>query len=77
MTLATAIQPMIAILMAFIILGEFPKIPQFIGGSILLVGIALSAIGTWRDKRQDTTISRFAGVKAANLLPIQSDFRGV
>ncbi len=77
LTLATAIQPIISILMAFVILGEFPKIPQFIGGSILLVGIALSAIGTWRDKRQDTTISRFAGVKAANLLPIQSDFRGV
>lgn len=77
LTLATAIQPIISILMAFIILGEFPKIPQFIGGSILLLGIALSAIGTLRGKRKDTTISRFPRVKAANLLPMESDFRGV
>ena len=74
LTLATAIQPIISILMALIILGEFPKIPQFVGGSILLGGIALSAIGTLRDTRKMPMLME---MKPSTWMPIESDFRGV
>lgn len=74
LTLATAMQPMISIVMAFIILREFPMIPQFVGGSILLVGIVLSAIGTIRDTQK---MSMLMEMKPSSWMPIESDFRGV
>ena len=74
LTLATSIQPIISIVMAFIILSEIPKIPQFVGGSILLVGIALSAIGTLRDTKKTSMIME---MKPSNFMPMESDFRGV
>ena len=74
LTLATSMQPIISILMALIILGEFPKIPQFIGGSILLVGIALSAIGTLRNTKKTSMVME---MKPSNFMPMESDFRGV
>ncbi|MEM7247035.1 MAG: DMT family transporter [Acidobacteriota bacterium] len=45
LTLATSVSPIIAILAAAIILGEKPMRSQWIGGAILLVGIALGARG--------------------------------
>lgn len=39
--------PIIGILAAYLILGEAPTLPQYIGGSLILVGIFLSQVGTW------------------------------
>ena len=74
LTLATAIHPMVSILMAFIILGEFPKIPQFVGGGILLVGVILSAIGTLRDSRKMPMLME---MRPTNNLLMGPDFHGV
>ena len=74
LTLASAIHPIISIVMAFIILGEFPKIPQFVGGGILLVGIMLSAIGTLRDNRE---VSMLREMRPINNLSRSPDFHGV
>jgi drug/metabolite transporter (DMT)-like permease len=74
LTLATSMQPMIAIFMAFIILGEIPKTPQFVGGTVLLMGIVWSAIGTLRDTRK---VPMLMEMKPSNWMPMESDFRGV
>lgn len=47
-TLANSLNPLAAILMASIILHEVPTSAQFVGGSIMLLGVALSAIGKHR-----------------------------
>ncbi|QMS86780.1 DMT family transporter [Nostoc edaphicum CCNP1411] len=39
--------PIVGILAAYLILGEAPNLPQYIGGSLILVGIFLSQVGTW------------------------------
>ncbi|MBN3887480.1 MAG: DMT family transporter [Nostoc sp.] len=39
--------PIIGILAAYLILGEAPTLPQYIGGSLILVGIFLGQVGTW------------------------------
>ncbi|MFQ4142749.1 DMT family transporter [Chlorogloeopsis sp. ULAP02] len=47
-SLASAFNPIAAILAAYLILGEVPTLAQYIGGSIILCGIALGQIGVWR-----------------------------
>jgi drug/metabolite transporter (DMT)-like permease len=49
LTLASVFQPLLAIFVAFLVLGEVPMMAHIIGGSILLLGIGLSAIGTLQD----------------------------
>lgn len=45
---ATAFNPIVGILSAFILLGEIPTFGQYIGGAIILCGIALNQIGVRR-----------------------------
>ncbi|WP_082713970.1 DMT family transporter [Geminocystis sp. NIES-3708] len=43
--LASLFNPMVAIFMAYLILGEIPTMAQYLGGSLLLIGIILSFLG--------------------------------
>lgn len=47
-SLASAFNPIAAFLAAYLILGEAPTLAQYIGGCIVLCGIALGQIGVWR-----------------------------
>ena len=47
-SLATAFNPIAGILAAFLVLGEVPTIAQYIGGAVILSGIALNQIGVQR-----------------------------
>ncbi|MBD2308363.1 DMT family transporter [Chroococcidiopsis sp. FACHB-1243] len=47
-SLASSFTPIAGILSAYLILGEIPTLAQYIGGSIVLLGICLSQIGSWR-----------------------------
>lgn len=47
-SLASSFNPVVAILAAYLILGEAPTLAQWIGDSVILCGIALSQIGVWR-----------------------------
>jgi drug/metabolite transporter (DMT)-like permease len=73
-TLANAFQPLIAIVMAFVILGEVPMLAQFVGGGILLLGIGLSAIGTIHDTKQRPSP---IAMTPAEWLNMSSDYRGI
>ncbi len=47
-SLVSSFSPIAGILAAYLILGEAPTRPQYIGGSLILVGISLSQVGIWR-----------------------------
>jgi drug/metabolite transporter (DMT)-like permease len=51
-SLATAFDPIAGILAAYLILGEFPTLAQYIGGAVILGGIALNQIGIQRLNRE-------------------------
>jgi drug/metabolite transporter (DMT)-like permease len=54
-SLASAFNPIAAILAAYLILNEVPTSTQYIGGSILLIGIMLGQIG-WRKSIREQTV---------------------
>lgn len=45
LNLANVLNPIVAIVMAYLILGEIPTTAQYFGGSLLLVGVILSVVG--------------------------------
>lgn len=45
LNLASLLNPIAAIFMAYLILGEIPSFAQYLGGSFLLVGVILSFVG--------------------------------
>jgi len=47
-SLASSFTPIAGILSAYLILAEVPTLAQYIGGGVVLVGICLSQIGSWR-----------------------------
>ena len=54
-SLATAFNPIAGILAAYFILGEAPTIAQYIGGTIILLGIAFNQIGVLHLNKKVTT----------------------
>ncbi|MEI1377642.1 DMT family transporter [Nostoc sp. UHCC 0926] len=47
-SLVSSFSPIVGILAAYLILGEAPTRPQYIGGSLILVSLFLSQVGIWR-----------------------------
>jgi drug/metabolite transporter (DMT)-like permease len=47
-SLATAFTPIAGVLAAFLILGEVPTLAQYIGGAVIVLGIALNQVGVQR-----------------------------
>ena len=54
-SLASSFSPIAGILAAYLILGEAPNLAQYIGGSIIIVGIALNQIGVSRLSTKTST----------------------
>ncbi len=51
-SLATSFSPVFGILFAFALLGERPGLPEWVGGSVILFGIAVAQLGHWRQRRK-------------------------
>ncbi len=49
-SLASAFNPIVAILAAYLILGEAPTLAHYVGGGVILIGIGLGQIGIWRQR---------------------------
>ena len=62
-TLASSLNPIAAIAMAYLILGEVPTMAQYLGGGIILVGIVLSAIGNLRQTKTSAKPTRLTRSK--------------
>ncbi len=69
--------PIAGIGAAYLILGETPTLAQYIGGSIIVLGIVLSQVGVWR---QTTAQQRRSHVKSAQMeqsLTAAMGFKGI
>ncbi|MBN3911295.1 MAG: DMT family transporter [Nostoc sp. NMS1] len=60
-SLVSSFSPIVGIIAAYLILGETPTVPQYIGGSLILVGVFFSQVGIWRET------SRIASSKASSI----------
>lgn len=57
-SLAGAFNPIAAFVAAYLILGEAPTPAQYLGGGVILCGIVLSQIGTWRKPSASTVATK-------------------
>ena len=51
-SLATSFSPVFGILFAFALLGERPGLPEWVGGGVILFGIAVAELGHWRQRKR-------------------------
>jgi len=56
-SLASSVNPLLAIIMAFLILGEVPTFAQYSGGLVILIGIFISLIGNLRNMPKNMKIT--------------------
>lgn len=69
-TFTNSIQPLAAIAFAYLILQEVPTVAQYWGGSIILIGIILGAIGNLRQSQPSSlTLGRY--------MEMVTGFRGI
>lgn len=71
---ASSFNPIVAIFMAYLILGEVPSLPQYLGGIIILVGIFLSLIGNFRQTKTPTKPIR---LNPGHAMSMAIGFRGI
>ncbi|MGF1499715.1 MAG: EamA family transporter [Elainellaceae cyanobacterium] len=57
-SLASSFSPIAGILLAYLLLREVPTRAQYIGGAVILLGIALKQIGVSRKRRRKSRVSR-------------------
>lgn len=73
-SLASGFNPIVGILTAYFILGEAPTLAQYIGGGVILCGIALNQIGVFR-QRAETTVA--PQVSPAKEMDMEVGFKGL
>jgi drug/metabolite transporter (DMT)-like permease len=76
-SLVSSFTPFAGILAAYLILGEVPTAAQYIGGSIVLIGIGLSQIGIWNQVSLPATPSRLNITGNVQEIEGSLGFRGV
>jgi drug/metabolite transporter (DMT)-like permease len=53
-SLVSSFTPIAGVVAAYLILGEAPTLAHYVGGGVILLGIGLSQIGTWRSRSAQT-----------------------
>ncbi|MBW4559133.1 MAG: DMT family transporter [Trichormus sp. ATA11-4-KO1] len=76
-SLVGSFTPIAGILAAYIILGEAPTLAQYIGGSLILVGIFLSQVGIWRQNRRRVTPDEVKSPPAQQEIEAEMGFKGI
>jgi drug/metabolite transporter (DMT)-like permease len=73
-SLVGSLSPIAGILAAYLILGEAPNMAQYIGGSIILCGIALNQIGVFRRSAETPVAPQLSSAKE---MDTEVGFKGV
>ena len=73
-SLISSFTPVFGILAAYLILGEAPILAQYIGGSVILVGIFMSQIGI---RRKNIRISQMSATQAKQEVEVGVGFKGM
>lgn len=81
-TLASSFNPIAAIAMAYLILGEVPTVAQYLGGSIILIGILLSLVGSFKEAKFNKTVNQSINKPAPSTqygqqMGMMTGFRGI
>jgi drug/metabolite transporter (DMT)-like permease len=74
LNLANLLNPIAAIIMAFLILGEVPTSAQYLGGSLLFIGLILGFIGNLHEAKRNRELAKLSPREAMEK-PL--GFRGV
>ncbi|GAB1541786.1 DMT family transporter [Scytonema sp. NUACC21] len=69
--------PIAGILAAYLILGEAPTLAQYIGGSVILIGIFLSQVGTRRQASRRSAFSKVDSTQAEQKVETTMGFKGI
>jgi drug/metabolite transporter (DMT)-like permease len=76
-SLISSFGPIVGILAAYLILGEAPTQAQYIGGSLILVGIFLSQVGTWRQNSSRVASGKVSSIPAQQQVETDMGFKGI
>jgi drug/metabolite transporter (DMT)-like permease len=76
-SLVSSFSPIAGILAAYLILGEAPTQPQYIGGSLILVGISLSQVGIWRQTSSRVASEKVNSTPAKQQVETGMGFKGI
>ncbi|AFY33219.1 DMT family transporter [Calothrix sp. PCC 7507] len=69
--------PIAGLLAAYLILGEAPTLPQYIGGSLILLGLLLSQFGIWRQTNKRFALSNVNSIPAEQQVETGMGFKGL
>ncbi|MUH00907.1 EamA family transporter [Scytonema sp. UIC 10036] len=76
-SLVGSFTPIAGILAAYLILGEAPTLAQYIGGSIILIGIFLSQVGTRHQASRKGMFSKVDSTQAEQKVESGVGFKGI
>ncbi|MEA5551433.1 DMT family transporter [Anabaena cylindrica UHCC 0172] len=76
-SLAGSFTPIIGILAAYLVLGEAPTFAQYVGGSLVLVGIFLSQIGIQLQSYRKTAPKKVNSLGAEQKVETEMGFKGI
>jgi len=74
LNLASLLNPILAIVMAYLILGEIPTLAQYLGGSLLLIGVILSFIGNSYQSKINRELEKSSAIEK---IDTAIGFRGI
>lgn len=69
--------PIVGIVAAFLILNEAPTMAQYIGGSLILIGIFLSQIGNLRHSSRRFASRKLSSTPAEQEVETHMGFKGI
>ncbi|BFM40351.1 DMT family transporter [Synechocystis sp. LKSZ1] len=69
--------PIAGILAAYWILGEIPTHAQFVGGSIIFLGLVLSQVGVYSQTLRRLAMTRVTSAQAEQAIETQMGFKGI
>ncbi|MDF5736921.1 MULTISPECIES: DMT family transporter [unclassified Nostoc] len=76
-SLVGSFTPIVGIVAAYLILGEAPTLPQYIGGSVILVGLFLSQLGKMQQTSGKVAFSVVGSTQAEQEVEIGMGFKGI
>ncbi|MBW4643123.1 MAG: DMT family transporter [Goleter apudmare HA4340-LM2] len=76
-SLVGSFTPIVGILAAYLILGEAPNLAQYVGGSVILVGICLNQVGIRLQTARKVALTMVDSTPAAQEAEIGTGFKGI
>jgi drug/metabolite transporter (DMT)-like permease len=76
-TLIGSFTPIAGILAAYLILGEAPTVPQYIGGSLILGGLFLSQVGIWHQMNNRVALGKVNSIPTEQQVETGMGFKGL